>query len=295
MARLHDADLATLLLTSRLVESSASPLRASEYWALVAKIDLAGLLGADHAALVAQLGSELGARVAGLLDRAAAVAFAVEDLEQQGIATIAAGNAAYPARWRDRLGASAPSHIHVAGRADLLQRAAVGIVSDPGAGDASLDVARAAARHAVERQHVVVVGATTGFDTAALTAATDSGGQVVAILADSLVGAARNVAVRRAVVDQHLCLVTPYPPAAAAPSEAAAFGRAKLIYALADITVVVVCDLEQGETWAGAREAIDRDPTSVAVWQGPGAGPGSDRLVAAGGRPLADISRLVAD
>ena len=288
MARLRDADLATLLLTSRLVESAAPPLRASEYWALAADVDLASLLGDDHAALAEKLGADLGERVARLLDRAAALAFAVEDLEQQGISTIAAGNEGYPVRWRERLGPSAPSHVHLAGPADLVLRPAVGIVgacsTEPR--PESLDVARAAAQHAVERRHAVVVGATTGFDSAAAATAIGSGGHVVAILADSLFRAARDVEVRRAVIDGYLCLVTPYPPAAVA------LGRAKLIYALADITVVIACDPERGEAWEGARAAIDRDPTSVTAWLGPGAGPGNDRLVEAGARPLTDLGQL---
>ena len=76
-------------------------------------------------------------------------------------------------------------------------------------------------------------------------------------------------------------------------------GRNKLIYALSAVTVVVASDLENGGTWAGAIEAIRQRYGKVAVWRGPGGGPGNAKLADLGVKPLGKIgdleSALVAD
>jgi predicted Rossmann fold nucleotide-binding protein DprA/Smf involved in DNA uptake len=69
-------------------------------------------------------------------------------------------------------------------------------------------------------------------------------------------------------------------------------GRNRLIYALSQVTLVVASDEGQGGTWEGAVEALRGQLTDVAVWQGPGAGPGNTALVALGGRAVSSIPDL---
>jgi predicted Rossmann fold nucleotide-binding protein DprA/Smf involved in DNA uptake len=63
-------------------------------------------------------------------------------------------------------------------------------------------------------------------------------------------------------------------------------GRNKIIYGLARVTVVVASSQGEGGTWAGATEAIRKRYGRVAVWIGPGAGPGNAALVKAGAAPI---------
>ena len=67
-------------------------------------------------------------------------------------------------------------------------------------------------------------------------------------------------------------------------------GRNKLIYGLAQVTLVVASDLDSGGTWAGATEALRRGFGAVAVWTGEGAGAGNAALVERGAMAVDDLS-----
>ncbi len=108
---------------------------------------------------------------------------------------------------------------------------------------------------------------------------------MVGYLAESLIRRAREPSVRRALADGTTCLATPFDPSSGF-SAAHAIGRNKLIYASARVTVVVASDIERGGTWEGAIEALRRGFGSVAVWVGPGAGPGNERLAELGATPV---------
>lgn len=65
-------------------------------------------------------------------------------------------------------------------------------------------------------------------------------------------------------------------------------GRNKIVYGLADVTLVVCSDNGSGGTWEGAKEAIRRGFGPVAVWSGDGEGPGNAALIALGGTTITD-------
>ena len=110
-------------------------------------------------------------------------------------------------------------------------------------------------------------------------------------LADPLLRETRAPELRRAIGQNRLCLATPYAPDAAYSSTNAR-GRNKLIYAMAETTLVVASEPEEGSTWDGAVEAIDRAYGAVSVWTGPGAMPGNARLTDRGGRAIHDLEHL---
>ncbi len=127
MARLDDSTLAALLLTSRLVPDGPPPLKAREFWALVESVggDPAVLLGEDPPSIE----PEQAARVRGLLDRATAFAFALEDAERAGINIVSAFDVRYPPRLRERLGDQAPPALHVAGPMELMVEPGLALVA----------------------------------------------------------------------------------------------------------------------------------------------------------------------
>jgi predicted Rossmann fold nucleotide-binding protein DprA/Smf involved in DNA uptake len=126
-----------------------------------------------------------------------------------------------------------------------------------------------------------------------MAAALRSGGQVVGVPTEGLRRVGRRPDVRQPVLDDRLTLASPYSPDAGFTA-GNAMGRNKLIYALADVTLVVASDDGRGGTWGGAVEALRRGFGRVAAWTGPGAGPGNEPLVRKGAVPVDDVEHLFA-
>ncbi len=166
------------------------------------------------------------------------------------------------------------------------------MVGSRDASDEALSVAASAANVAASAGRAVVSGLARGIDQAAMAAALDAGAPVVGFPAEGLRVVGRNAEVRKRVHAGELCMASPYGPAMRFTA-GGAMGRNKLIYAHADITLVVCSDLGSGGTWEGAREAMRRNFGRVAVWMGDGAGPGNAKLVEAGGTALVDLQDLL--
>lgn len=295
MSRRSDASVAALLLTQRLVDADAQPLKASEYWRVVDAVgDLGTLLAGDAvvAATGAGLATALAERIAALLSAATAFAFALDEAEQGGMRVLASVDDDYPAALRDRLGAAAPPLLYAVGDPALLTNPMLGVVGSRDVDAAGGDVARRAAATSAAAGWGVVSGGARGVDRLAMQASLDAGGTFAGVLADSLAQTVRDAGVRRAVTDGQLCLCTPYKPSVAF-SVANAMGRNKVIYALSRATLVVAADEGTGGTWGGAAEALRRSIAPVLAWTGDGAAPGNAALVTRGAVAVTDIERVV--
>lgn len=203
----------------------------------------------------------------------------VERLDQSGISTITAFDDAYPRRLVDRLGPMAPPVLHAAGTVGLLHVAGLGVVGDQG------EVASAAAGLAARRGVPIVSGG--------IRPSGGPAGAVVWVLADPLVRTLRRPEVRRAVSRGSTVICSPYgPDTPFAPANAR--GRDKLIHALAEVTLVVACELGQGDIWSGAVDAIAGGYSRVAVWRGDGEGPGNEALEAHGATRVESIEAVEA-
>jgi DNA processing protein len=294
-ARSEDS-IASLLLTTRLGDAGAAPLTPSRYWRLLDAVpEPAELLGiAEHdLARRAGLSLEDGLQVERLLAGATNLAFSLERLERKGFVPLTAFDEGYPARLRERLGDQAPPVLFAVGDRALLSSEGIGVVGSRAVTAQGAEIARAVAVRAAAGGLTVVSGGARGVDQEAMSAAQGAGGRVVAYLADSLQRRVREPETRRAVAEGSLCLATPYGPSAGF-SAANAIGRNKLIYASARRTLVVASDLDRGGTWAGATEALGRGYGSVAVWVGPGSGPGNARLAEHGAIPVPDVEAVFA-
>lgn len=278
-----DSSLAALLLTQRLVETPAAPLKASEYWSLLERVgDPAVLLGREASAVAAAMGpgadQTLAGRIAHRMGAGASFALELENAELAGLRVIGSVDDGYPVALVERLGRGAPPLLYVAGDPELLTRPLIGIVGsrqvDPAGAEAARDVARQAAAHGLG----VVSGGAKGVDRLAMQAALGAGAPVACALADSLTRTVRDPEVRRAVTDGDLCLCTPYTPSAGF-SVANAMGRNKIVYGLSRATVVIAADAGRGGTWAGAVEALRQRITPVLVWTGEGGGSGNAALL----------------
>ncbi len=281
--------LATILLVSRLCADGVRPLKASEFWNLIERISggPGAVLNLNQGQLKRDydLGEDLAGRVAELVGRATAIAFELERLEQSGIKSLTAFDEHYPREWLVRLGSKAPPLMHAAGAVELLDSPGLGVVGSRDVSQVGGDIARDVARTAASRGLPLVSGGARGVDQLAMDAAFETGGAVIGILADSLLRKLKRPEVRRAVHEGNTVMCTPYAPGA--PFSAGnAMGRNKLIYAQATLTVVIASDNGTGGTWSGASEALKFGFGPVAVWRGPGEGPGNAPLQEQGARPV---------
>ncbi len=299
----HDDSLATILLVSRLCTDGVRPLKASEYWSLRdcnradgrQQAGPGSLLGRGADQLVRDHGlpEDLGERIAELMDRATAVAFELDRLEQSGIKTLTAFDQHYPRAWLERLRAKAPPLVHAAGALELLDAPGLGVVGSRDVSQAGGEVAIEVARLAACRGLPLTSGGACGVDQLAMNAAFESGGAVVGMLAEALSRKLKSPDVRRAVYEGSTVMCTPYSPSA--PFSAGnAMGRNKLIYAQAALTVVVASDDGTGGTWSGAVEALKHGYGPVAVWRGDGEGPGNDPLQQRGALPVSSLEDVEA-
>ena len=293
--RRGDDALATISLVSRLCADGVRPLKATEFWKLSAGLGTGPscLLGTNAGDLAAahDFSVDFAQRIGALMGRATALAFELERLEQLGIGTLTPYDEHYPTRWPERLGLKAPPLLYAAGATELLNIAGLGVVGSRDVSPPGAEVAIEAAKCAVMRNIPLVSGGARGVDHLAMNAALDSGGAVVSVLADSLSRKLRDADVRSAIHDGRAVMCAPYSPDAGF-STGNAMGRNKLIYAQSTLTLVVASDTGKGGTWAGATEALNNKFGQVAVWRGPGEGPGNEGLDRRGAAPVATVDEL---
>ena len=234
---------------------------------------------------------DTASRVVGLLARATAMAFELERLDQSGIATLTPFDDSYPQRLRTNLRNKAPAILHAAGALELLDEGGVGVVGSRNVSDEGARVAKALGRQAASLDVPLISGAARGVDQLAMNAAFTAGGNVIGVPAHALSRTLRSPDVRRAIYEDRTVICTPYAPNSPF-SVGKAMGRNKLIYALSDVTVAVAADQGSGGTWSGSTEAMKGRYCRVAVWRGPGEGPGNEALEDMGATPLTDVSLL---
>lgn len=291
-----DASLAALLLTNRIVDVGAKPLSAGEFWSMCTAVDdpsrLIGMSANDIAETVS-VSADDAERYAALLGAGTAFAFERERLEQEGVRLISAIDDAFPERLRHRLRDACPSFLLVGGPREFLDLDAIGVVGSRDASPEALEVAASTSAVATATGMAVVSGLARGIDQAAMTAALDARVPAIGVSPEGIRVAARSPEIRRRAHAGELCIVSPYGPSMRFTA-GGAMGRNKIIYALADVTLVVCADSGSGGTWEGAREALRRRFGRVAVWTGEGAGAGNATLIELGGFAVRAVGEVLA-
>ncbi len=282
---------AILLLCSYLGLSSNpefAPLTLKDWNPLAKKLQSlslrpAALLGLSAAQLQDQLScsDEEAERMARLLQRSGSLAIELERLASLGISVLTRADAAYPARYRQRLKDAAPSVLFYAGAQELLGQPGIAVVGSRHLDEAGQACAEFVGNACGRSGLVLYSGGAKGVDTLSMDAALAARGTAVGILADSLEKAIRDPEHRAAIRRGDLCLATPYSPGAPF-SVGAAMGRNRLIYTLADFAIVVASDVEKGGTWAGASEALRAKWLPVFVLEHPAMPEGNKQLLQKG-------------
>ena len=257
---------AVLLLTAPLAakrrDDAPEPLQPREYRGLARFLAAHGKTPADLLAADAEdmLRSEElpvdADRARALLARGLLLSRALEQWGSRAIWALSSADDAYPARLR-RLGERRPAILYGCGDPELLDGGGLAVVGSRNADKRTLDYARAAGERAASLDATLVSGGARGIDQAAMRGALEAGGRAVGALSSDLQRAALRREHREPIIDGALTLASPYDPAAGF-NVGNAMQRNKLIYALADAALIVSSDYEQGGTWAGAVEQLDK-------------------------------------
>lgn len=223
------------------------------------------------------------------LGRGGQLAFELDRLRSRGVWVVTIADAAYPTRLRDRLGSSAPPVLFGSGPAALVDAGGVAIVGSREADEAAVAFASRLASSVARGGTAVVSGGARGVDAVSMQAAFEAGGMVVGVVPEGVERRLREASTRAAIAGGQALLVSPYHPAAGF-SAGAAMGRNKLIYALADVAVVVSTAAGSGGTWTGAIEAIKGRWVPVLARSDASAPPGNAELIARGAAPFSPES-----
>lgn len=198
-------------------------------------------------------------RITQLLERGAAVAFAIERWMNKGVWILCHSDAGYPQRLRNHLGVHAPPILYGFGQQQLLEAGGLAVVGSRNVDDEGGEFAAEVSRRAAKQGMGVISGAARGVDQIAMRSALEEGGIVVAVLADSLLRTALQAEAREAIRAKKLLLVSSFQPEAGFHI-GSAMERNKYIYGLSDFALVVSAEHETGGTWSGAVEELKRDP-----------------------------------
>ena len=239
------------------------------------------LAGWEHAKVTPE-------RVQALLNRGAALGFALEKWERAGLWLLTRSDPDYPKRLKQRLGRTTPAILFGSGNASLLNGDSVAVVGGRHAVDTDIAFADRLGRHVAGCGRQIVSGGAAGIDRAAMVGALEAEGTAVGVLADNLLRSATSTIYRKHLMSGDLALVSPFNPEARFHI-GNAMARNKYIYCLAQDAVVVSSTPEKGGTWNGAVENLRQGWVPLAVKRTEAQDSGNPKLVELGGRWLADL------
>lgn len=218
----------------------------------------ADLLGAEADELLEKLHGIIDRdRLMRLLGRGFLLSQAIERWQARTIWVISRADPDYPRRLKERLKESTPAILYGCGDATILETGGLAIIGSRHVDDMLSEYTESVGRLAARARQTVISGGARGIDQAAMRGTLQAGGRVVGVLTDSLERLALSRDHREFFIDERLVLISPYDPKAGF-DVGHAMQRNKIIYALADIALVVSSDYEKGGTWAGAIEQLEK-------------------------------------
>ena len=225
-------------------------------------------------------------RILALLKRGAMLSFAVEKWTNQGLWILTRGDAKYPQYLKQKLKHQAPTIIYGVGNQELLFRGGLAIVGSRDIDDPGLKYTQKLAQLCAEQNIQVISGGARGVDQTSMLSTLAAGGTLVGVMADRLAKVAVAKQYRTAIQEGRLALISTYDPDAGFHI-GNAMGRNKYMYALADHALVVNSQVNQGGTWAGATEALEKiTDTPILVRIGQNDDEGNCKLIEKGAIPF---------
>ena len=196
-------------------------------------------------------------RLRRLLGRGFALSQAIEYWQARAIWVLSRADIVYPPILRTRLKEYAPSLLYGCGNISLVEKGGLAVVGSRHVGEELVEYAEKIGALTAHTEKNIISGGAKGIDQAAMRGALRSGGNAVGILSDSLEKTAMNREHRNLIRDGKLLLLSPYDPNVGF-NVGNAMQRNKLIYAFSDAALIVNSDLNEGGTWAGAKEQLDK-------------------------------------
>lgn len=184
-------------------------------------------------------------RLQRLLGRGFLLSQVIERWQARAIWVVSRADADYPRRLKARLREDAPAVLYGCGDITLLETGGLAVVGSRHVDDSLIDYTMSIGRLSAKAGKTLVSGGAKGIDQAAMRGALEAGGRVSGVLGDSLEKTAMNREHRNLLIDGQLVLISPYDPSAGF-NVGNAMQRNKLIYALADASLVVSSDFNKG-------------------------------------------------
>jgi predicted Rossmann fold nucleotide-binding protein DprA/Smf involved in DNA uptake len=285
----------TLLLCSPLragKDKGVQPLSIGEFNELEKQLQRIGatweeLLESTASDLLKKIGPVADTeKIMALLGRGFMLSMAVEKWQSAGIWVTSRNEPDYPERLR-RLKQNTPPLIYGCGEKKLLGNGGLAIVGsrdvDSSGEEFTRNVAAKAAREGVQ----IISGGARGVDQFAMLATLEAGGMVAGVLADSLLRSAASGKARESIQDGKLALISPFDPEAGF-NVGNAMQRNKQIYALADFGLVVSSGYNEGGTWSGAIEQLEKLSLAPIFVRDGNVPEGNRQLLRRGGTPFPD-------
>ena len=191
-----------------------------------------------------------------LLNRGFLLSQAVERWHTRGIWVVSRADEAYPEKLKTRLKRQSPILLYGCGDSEILNSGGLAVVGSRHVDDSLVEYAQDIGRLVARDRRTLISGAARGIDQAAMRGALEADGKVAGVLADSLERTVMNREHRNLLLEEQLALVSPYDPNAGF-NVGHAMQRNKLIYALADVALVVNAEKNKGGTWTGAKEQLE--------------------------------------
>ena len=258
---------AILLLTAPLiigkVSSTADLLRPAEYKRLTRylrelQLQPADLITSESTKILQECHPIIDkARLQRLLERGFLLSQAIERWQARAIWVISRADAGYPRRLKAKLREDSPALLYGSGDISLLEMGGLAVVGSRKVSEDLINYTKSIGQLAAYAGRTIISGGARGVDQAAMKGASESGGKVIGVLAENLEKVAMNREERNQLLQGNLTLVSAYDPNAGF-SIGHAMERNKLIYALADSSLVVNSDKNKGGTWAGAIEQLEK-------------------------------------
>jgi DNA processing protein len=196
-------------------------------------------------------------RLERLLGRGFLLSQVIERWQARAIWVVSRADPEYPRRLKLRLREDSPAVLYGCGDLALLETGGLAVVGSRHVDDDLIEYTMDVGRLAARAGRTIVSGGAKGIDQSAMRGALEAGGRVCGVLADSLEKTAMNRENRNLLLDGQLVLISAYDPSAGF-NVGNAMQRNKLIYALADASLVVSSDFNKGGTWAGATEQLEK-------------------------------------
>ena len=221
-----------------------------------------------------------------LLGRGGALGLAFEKWQRAGLWVLTRSDSEYPVRLKQRLAEQSPPVLFGCGNKQLLDKGGIAVVGSRNAISDDLEFTKKLGAKAAAEGYSIVSGGARGVDQNAMLGALEREGNVVGVLADSLLRSATSATYRKYLRRNDLVLVSPFNPEAGF-NVGTAMARNRYIYCLADKAVVISSGLNEGGTWNGATEAIKARWVPVWVRTSNAGDSGNPELIRLGAQPWA--------